>query len=169
MTIREQAAGELSVEGLFSRRWRSLYALALGLTGSGATAEDVVQDVFVSVQRRRPRFDGPAAASAYLHAAVTNRCRSVHRRAYVRRRYEATLPRREPTVADHASISGEHAEVLDAIRRLGRRQREVLVLHYWCDLPDAEVAAVLGIGAGTVRSTLSRAHARLAAMLGGSA
>jgi RNA polymerase sigma factor (sigma-70 family) len=158
--------GAPQVEALFREMWRSLYVLALGLTGSAATAEDVVQDVFVSVQRRHPRFDGRSGAAAYLHAAVTNRCRSVHRRAYVRRRYEATQPRREPTVADHAAVSGEHVEVLDAVRRLGHRQREVLILRYWCDFSDADTARVLNISAGTVRSTLSRAHARLATMLG---
>jgi RNA polymerase sigma-70 factor (sigma-E family) len=159
------AEGELCLGRLFAELWRGLYVLALGLTGSAAAAEDVVQDVFASVHRRRPEFTERAAAAAYLRTAVTNRCRSYHRRAYVRRRYEAGLSRREPVVADHALLGSEHAEVLDAVRRLGRRQREVVILRYWCDLSDTETARVLGISAGTVRSTASRAHARLASML----
>jgi RNA polymerase sigma factor (sigma-70 family) len=161
-----QEPTDLSVGTLFAERWRSLYVLALGLTGSAAAAEDVVQDVFVSVQQRRPSFESRAGASAYLHAAVTNRCRSLHRRAYVRRRHEATLPRREPVVGDHAGLVGAHAEVVEAVGRLSRRQREVVILRYWCDLSDTDTARALDIRAGTVRSIASRARARLAGMLG---
>jgi RNA polymerase sigma-70 factor (sigma-E family) len=162
----EQPAGELSVGQLFAEMRRSLYVLALGLTGSASAAEDVVQDVFVGVQRKRPDFADRSSAAAYLRTAVTYRSRSVHRRAYVRRRHEAAQPRGEPIVADHAQLAAEHAEVLAAVRRLGRRQREVVVLRYWCDLSDADTARVLDISVGTVRSTASRAHARLASMLG---
>lgn len=62
---------------------------------------------------------------------------------------------------------GEHAELLEALARLRWSQRAVLVLRYWCDLPDTEIAACLGMTSGSVRTTALRAQRRLAARLDG--
>jgi len=100
---------------------------------------------------------------AYLRISVLNGCRSVLR-ARRRAKLRGTAPD-YPAVwsAESAALAGEERrEVLRAVARLPRRQREVLVLRYFLDLSDSEIAADLGISRGTVASTASRALATLA-------
>jgi len=88
---------------------------------------------------------------------VVNGARSVLRR---RRTARAHIPEREHQLpsADHSVLLAEtHQEVFDALHRLTRRQREVLVLRYWADLTEAQIADTLGVSRGTVKSTASRA------------
>ena len=67
---------------------------------------------------------------------------------------------------DHLLAAEEHGRVLAAVRTLPRRQREVLVLRYWSDLSEADIAATLGVAVGTVKSNASRGLARLQKLLG---
>jgi len=104
---------------------------------------------------------------AYLRISVLNGCRSVLR-ARRRAKLRGTAPD-YPAVwsAESAALAGEERrEVLRAVARLPRRQREVLVLRYFLDLSDSEIAADLGISRGTVASTASRALAALARQTG---
>jgi len=149
---------------LYRAERRTLFALAIGLTGSAAVAEDVVQEVFEAVIRRDWQPNDAAAEAAYLRAAVVNRSRSAHRRARVRRRYEASLPRREQFVSAYAACV-EHADVHAALYRLSRRQREVIVLRYWADLTVEQIAHALDCSTGNVTSIAGRARARLAELL----
>jgi RNA polymerase sigma-70 factor (sigma-E family) len=143
------------------------YALALVrtaklLVADQPSAEDVVQDVFLNLYRTLPRLKDHDQILPYLRTAVINRSRSVLR---TRRRALLRRVQHEPPAssAESAALIGEdHRLVLAAVGRLSRRSREVLVLRYYLDLPDAEIAAVLGISRGTVSSTASRALAALA-------
>ncbi|MCD0451108.1 SigE family RNA polymerase sigma factor [Actinocorallia sp. API 0066] len=138
-----------------------LVRLAVMLVGDEATAEDVVQDVFVRLHRERPALRDEGKLLAYTRAAVLNGCRSVLRRRKLAHRH---AERHLPPVwsAEAAAMLGEdHREVMRALHRLPRRKREVLVLRYYADLPDAEIAVVLRIRPSTVRSTMSRALAAL--------
>lgn len=126
------------------------------------SAEDVVQDAFLSLYRVLPRLADHDAILPYLRVTVINGARSVLRA----RRRAALLPVRHdsPTVSAEttAMLSEDRRAVLAAVSRLPRRAREVLVLRYYLDLPDHEIAEALGVSRGTVSSTMSRALAALA-------
>ena len=162
--------GASSVTGVFRAHHAELVRLAVLLLGDRPSAEDVVQDVFARLCGRDllPEGDG---ALAYMRAAVLNRCRSALRRRALARRIGGAreLPGWDATQqsAEHEAILAEdRRQVLAALARLPRRRREVLVLRYWLGLPEAEIAQVLGISPGTVKSTAARGLAALARDLG---
>ncbi len=152
---------------LLVRRHRlRAYRVALRLTGSPADAEDVAQDAFVALHGRWGRLREPASAVAYLRRSVVNGCRSAQRRAVVADRHQSE-PRGNTASAEASVLAGERrAEVLAALARIPRRQREVLVLRHWLDLSEADIAAVLRISRGAVKSHASRGSAALRATLG---
>ena len=139
-----------------------LLRLAVLLTDDPGTAEDVVQDAFVALQRRWHAVD-PAAAVGYLRTSVVNGVRTLYRRRRVARRHlHVAGPGDDAPSADLAVLlTEEQREVVEALRTLPRRQREVLVLRYWSDLSEAEIAAALGVARGTVKSSASRGLASL--------
>lgn len=152
------------VQELFRQHYLALVRLAIRLVDDQDTAEDLVQDVFAALARRPvPMGD----SYAYLLAAVLNRARSVLRRRRVARAFAVTRRvRSDEEPADAASLRGaERSRMLAAIAGLPRRQREVVVLRYYEDLPVAEIAAALGTSPGAVSSALNRAHAALAPIL----
>ncbi|WP_234358415.1 RNA polymerase sigma factor [Streptomyces sp. NRRL B-24085] len=159
LSSRTAAAGdEHGFSELYHHRRLPLVRLALLLVDDLPTAEDVVQDAFTALLRRHGRrlatLEDP---EAYLRTSVVNGARSVLRR---RRTARAYIPERERQLpsADHSVLLAEtHQEVIDALQRLTRRQREVLVLRYWADLTEAQIADTLGVSRGTVKSTASRA------------
>ena len=155
-----------SVTELFRAHHLELVRLALMMTGDLATAEDVVQDVYERLHRRWPSVRTPGGGLAYARASVLNGCRSAHRRAAVRRRHAVRLAGGLTESADTESMAADRGELAAALRALPPRQREVLVLRYFCDLDVAEISAMLGIGASAVRSTVSRGLAALAHALG---
>jgi RNA polymerase sigma-70 factor (sigma-E family) len=144
-----------------------LLRLAVLLTDDPGTAEDVVQDAFLALQRRWHAVD-PAAAAGYLRTSVVNGVRTLYRRRGVARRHlHAVRQEEDVPPADLAVLlTEEQREVIDALRTLPRRQREVLVLRYWSELSEGEIAAALGIARGTVKSSASRGLASLQKHLG---
>ena len=150
------------LEDLYREQAVAMIRLALMLTGDRATAEDVVQDAFLGLYRRWSRLDDPRNAISYLRTAVVNGCRSVHRSRRL------VLLHRPPHdwSAEAAAMDGEdRLEVLTAVARLPRRQREILALRFYLDMSEGEIAAALKISRGTVSSTVSRALATLARQL----
>jgi len=159
-------AGDL-VGDLFECHALRLTRMAVLLVGDRSSAEDVVQDAFLGLYRGAGRLRDPANAVAYLRASVLNGCRSVLRSR--KRAWSSLIPAHDPPVwsAESAAMAGEdRREVLRAVTRLPRRQREVLVLRYYLNLSDREIAADLGVTRGTVASTASRALAALGRDLG---
>ncbi|HEY2126909.1 MAG TPA: sigma-70 family RNA polymerase sigma factor [Streptosporangiaceae bacterium] len=159
-----------SVTGVFRSHHAELVRLAVLLLGDRPSAEDVVQDVFTRLCGRDllPAGDG---AVAYVRAAVLNRCRSALRRRALARRIGAgrDLPGWEASqhsVEHEVILAEDRRQVLAALAGLPRRRREVLVLRYWLGLPEAEIAQMLGIRPGTVKSTAARGLAALARDLG---
>ena len=127
--------------------------LAVLMVESRATAEDVVQDAFVAVDSRWSSLDRPGA---YLRTCVINGCRAVLRR-------ERTERRLRPRMAEPASVEAPThlIELRSALDRLNERQRAVVVLRYFADLPDTEIAQILDCRESTVRSIASRSLAIL--------
>jgi RNA polymerase sigma factor (sigma-70 family) len=149
---------------LYARHYLGLVRLARQLVDDLETAEDVVQDVFAALPDK-PLPDDPLR---YLRAGVVNRSRSVLRRRRTVRAYahRPVDPARAADPADAELLRSEEARaVLAAIAALPRRQREVVVLRFYADLSVAEAAAVLGIRAGAVTTSLRRALASLPALI----
>ena len=141
-----------------------LTRLAVVMLGDRAAAEDVVQDAFCGLYTHWGRLSDPAKALPYLRSSVLNGCRN-----YRRRRYRAG---REPAGWENAEsaesavlLAEEHREVLAGLRRLPARQREALVLRFYLELAEPEIAQTMGISQGTVKSTTSRALAALGRIL----
>ena len=159
----------VDVEALYRTHWTSMLRLAVFLVDDVTTAEDVVQDAFIALHRQQRRIREPYAVTAYLRTAVVNRSRStLRRRITARRHLRVAEPQTAAPASESVLIAEEHREVLAALHRLPRRQREVLVLRYWSDQSEAEIAETLGISRGTVKSCASRGIATLRDQLGGS-
>jgi len=137
------------LEDLFRHRYQPMVRLAYLLTGSNEIAEELVQDAFVQVHRRWAQAREPAA---YLRVAVVNNCRSHHRRRFLER---ARRPRPRSEVLDAPD------ELWDALGRLVHRQRVALVLKFYEDLSETEIAEALGVRPGTVKSLVHRGLAEL--------
>ena len=147
--------------GFFERESRALLRLAYLLLGDVGDAEDVVQEVLEELYRR---WDGLCqdTVMAYARTAVVNRSRSLQRRRAVARRFAPRLAE----VDEVLPVGVKDRWLWDLVQSLPRRQREVVVLRYWCDLSEAEIARALGISAGTVKSSAYRANTKLTAVLG---
>jgi RNA polymerase sigma-70 factor (sigma-E family) len=156
----------LDVDALFRTQYRPMVRLAVLLVDDLAAAEDVVQDSFVAMQRNGRAPVEPDAAMAYLRTTVVNRCRSVLRHRYVVARFRRR-PHAVTDVVDPTLAVDEDSAMLDALRTLPQRQREVLVLRFWADLTHAEIATVLGIAEGSAKSAASRGIAALRTHLEG--
>jgi RNA polymerase sigma-70 factor (sigma-E family) len=156
---------DVAVEQLYAAHYRSLVRLSVLLVGDVGTAEEVVQDCFVAMHGRWRSLREPDKALAYLRQAVVNRSRSVLRRRSTATRHAAGSATEEaPQVpgAEHDVLASEHrSAVLDALRRLPDRQREVLALRYYLDLSEAEIAGTLGISRGSVKTHAARGVAAL--------
>ncbi|HKS99095.1 MAG TPA: SigE family RNA polymerase sigma factor [Rugosimonospora sp.] len=162
---RAEVVDSVDLAQLYQAHRLALVRLAILLVDDLPTAEDVVQDAFGKLHARWRRLRDPNAALGYLRVAVVNGCRSVLRRRRTARLFIPPAPAPEPGADAVALLAEEHREVLAGLNRLPRRQREVLVLRYWSDMSELEVAEALGISRGTVKSTTSRALAALGTML----
>jgi len=149
--VREIPSLAWGFEEVYTRRWPGLVRLACATTGSLAEAEEIVQDVFVQLYRRREEVTHP---DAWLSRAVVNASTSWVRRVRLERRHIRAA-------VEHAQMSQVTAEFLAWLEPLSRRQRAVLFLRYHEDLSEHEIADVLGCRAGSVKSMASRGLARL--------
>ena len=156
-----------ALEHLYAAHWRSLVRLSVLLLREQGAAEEVVQDAFVAMHGRWSGLRDPDKALAYLRQAVVNRSRSALRHRGVVERHAArqTSPPDHPPADDGIAGAGRRAAVLDALRRLPDRQREVLALRYYLDLSEAEIADALGIARGSVKAHASRGAATLRSLL----
>jgi RNA polymerase sigma factor (sigma-70 family) len=137
---------------LYTARFDGLVRLAALLVGSTAAAEDIVQDCFAKLFDKVSQVDVP---EAWLRVAVVTACRNERRRLGVARKFQPRLAARVAT--DDPPVD----ELIASLRRLTSRQRAVVVLRFYLDLPEAEIATLLGMRVGTVKSTLHRALGRL--------
>lgn len=146
---------EWTFDALYRAQYARMVALARLMTGPLSPSEEIVQEAFVQLYRNWSSVDYPLA---YVRIAVVNGCRSHGRRRAVQRRHP--LPDHEPVVVDTTAIA-----VRDALQALTPRQRAAVVLRYFEDLPEREIATALGCRPGTVKSLLSRSMVRLKGLL----
>jgi len=158
-----------AVEQLYRQHRLGMTRLALLLVDDRETAQDVVHDAFAALYRRWDSLGSEDAALAYLRACVVNGSRSVLRRRRTVRRHPSFAD--DVLTADSADapvlLAEEYREVLAALHRLPARQREVIVLRYWAELTEAQIAGTLGISLGTVKASASRGRDAIESMLGG--
>jgi RNA polymerase sigma-70 factor (sigma-E family) len=156
------ADGRDIIARLYESERHRLLRLAVLFVGDRATAEDLVQDAFAALQRRWRQLADPDRAAGYLSASVANGARSHLRRdrAASRRPHRVDGPDPDPAGAP-TLLADEHERVAAAVRRLPRRQQQVIALRYWSGLREIQIAEALGISAGTVKSTAARALASL--------
>ena len=150
--------GDEDFSAFATSRWPGLVRLAFGLTGDRWLAEDMAQTALARAYvawRRVSRADDPDAYLCRILVNTSNRRFRRHRVA------EQAGDPPDTAVEGPADLVGERAALLAALRQLPPRQRAVVVLRYWEDLTDAQIAVTLGCSPGTVRSQLSRALAKL--------
>jgi RNA polymerase sigma-70 factor (sigma-E family) len=174
LTVAERGANTGSAHGwsadqaltdLYAGHWRSLVRLSWLLVRDQQVAEETVQDAFVSLSRHWSGLRDREQALAYLRRSVVNGSRSVLRHRSVHDRFVAretgrTLPD-EASAEDRVLAREDAGSLMAALGVLPRRQREVLVLRYYLDLSEAQIAHALGISPGSVKA---HAHRGLAAL-----
>jgi len=154
------------VTALYEAHALGLIRLAVVMLGDRPAAEDVVQEAFCGLYRRWHALSEEANALAYVRSSVINGCRTALRRRVRQLTLAGFAEAGEADSAESAVLLGEeHRQVLLAIRRLPSRQREALVLRYYLDLDEAEIASCMQVSRGTVKSTTSRALAALGRIL----
>ncbi len=137
-------------EGLYALEYRPMVRLAFVLMGRDGPAEEVVQDGFARVYERWDSIDAPGG---YLRTCVVNGCRDV-----LRRQRLAIWKRPDPAPTS-SELGVDH--LTDALAALPPKRRAAIVLRYYGDLSEAEIAATLGVRPGTVKSMLHRSLAQL--------
>lgn len=150
-----------AVTALYAAQYTSLVRISAFLLRDVHAAEEVVQDAFVAMHSAWRRLRDPDKAVAYLRQAVVNRSRSALRRQRTAARH---LPAPMPDMpsAEYAAMGIlEQDSIVTALRELPPRQREVLVLRYYADLSEADIAVAMGISRGAVKSHASRGMAAL--------
>ena len=148
-----------AVTALYEAHALGLIRLAVVMLGDRPAAEDVVQEAFYGLYRRWHALSDTANALAYVRSSVINGCRSALRRRVRQLTFAgADQPGEADSAESEALLGEEHRQVLLAIRRLPARQREALVLRYYLDLDEGEIASSMQVSRGTVKSTTSRAR-----------
>jgi RNA polymerase sigma-70 factor (sigma-E family) len=152
-----------AVTRLFGAHYRPLVRLAALLVADRGVAEEVVQEAYVRLHQHWRRLRDPSQAVAYLRTSVVNGARSSLRRRGVAERYLAVArPAPDAPSAEAGALHIlEHQRIIAALRGLPARQREALVLRYYADLSEAEIAETMGCSRGAVKSHTSRAMAAL--------
>jgi RNA polymerase sigma-70 factor (sigma-E family) len=140
-------------------RSRSLLRTAYLLTGNRADAEDLVQAALAKTYLAWDRIEDRGALDGYVRRAMVNTHISWWRRRRVEEYPTDVIP--DQAVADHSVAADLHDTLVRALDRLPQRMRTAVMLRYFEDMTEAEIASVLGVSLGTVKSTVSRAVARL--------
>jgi len=169
--VRRYLSGDRAAfAALVERHERRVYNLALRMTGREEDARDATQDAFLTVLRKLSSFRGEAAFTTWLHRVTVNACYDLLRkrqRAPLLERGEDDLPAREPPPApDHADASSLSMDVQQALLQVPEDFRAVMILHDVHDLRQEEVAAIVGVPIGTVKSRLHRGRIALARAMG---
>jgi RNA polymerase sigma-70 factor (sigma-E family) len=156
------SSGRGAVEELFESHYDAMCRLAFVILGDSWLAEEIVMEALLRTYSGWGRIREPERADIYLRRAVVNLCRSRIRRAILERRAPVVESHERSAVDDFV----ERDEVLTAVRALPERQRACVVLRYYEDLGERQIAEILDCSIGTVKSQLHKARASLAHRLG---
>ena len=161
---RAKLTNDDEVAALFRRHYTSMCRLAYVILADAHMAEEVVMDAMLKTFSGWGRIRDVASTEAYLRRAVVNGCRSKIRRKSVESRAAVVIKNRMRAPDEWADTSGgveSRRDVWRAVTQLPERQRACVVLRYFEDLPEAEIAELMECSVGTVKSQLHKARARL--------
>ncbi len=164
-TLRATETFDEALVHLYHTHAEALVEMLWVFVGDRAEAEDLTQEAFVSLHRAWPRLDHSQNMGGYLRATAFNLARSGFRRRRVRARHQSPDGVDAASAEECAMLTGEQVEVVTALRSLSGRQRECVVLRYWDDLSDRDIAATLGLSVNSVKTHLRRGLANLEARL----
>jgi RNA polymerase sigma-70 factor (sigma-E family) len=151
---------------LYRKHAKELVEMLWVFLGDRAAAEDIVQESFIRLHRAWPRLDHSRPLGGYLRTTAFNLARSGLRRRMVALRHRPA-PMHDVASAEAGVVLREdQREVAAALRRLPARQRECIVLRYWADQTEAEIAATLGVSVNSVKTHLRRGMEALERRLG---
>lgn len=150
-----------ALTGVFNGQYVSLVRLAAMLTDDVHAAEDIVQDAYLRVAGRHYRLRDPNKALAYLRQTVVNLARNSLRRRLVARRHETSSPPLAAGTEEAAIRNFEQQAVIEALRELPRRHREVVVMRYYLECSVQETAELLGLSTGSVKAYAARGTKQL--------
>lgn len=161
---KEGAGSKLDLETLFAEHYAQLVRMASFYTDDTESAEEVVQEAFVKLLKGN--YDIELGHEApYLRSMVLNGARSTLRKRRVRREYKPDPAPNAPAAEIAGVASATSTEMLEALRQLPEKQASVLVLRYYLDLSEAEIAETLDIARGSVKSHAHRGLAKLAPLV----
>lgn len=165
-TTSRRAGAHDEILALYRQHHRALVRFASFVAPEDGMAEDLVQDAFVRLYKARGRVQDPDKIPAYLRTTIVNLARGRGRHlGVVKRKRPAPPP--DVASAEEGALAGErHREVVAALRQLSERQRACLVLRYYEELTETEIADELGISVGSVRTHVARGRAALAQLMG---
>ncbi|MFN8598521.1 MAG: sigma-70 family RNA polymerase sigma factor [Anaerolineae bacterium] len=172
LILRSREGDALAVEALIRAHETRVYRLAVSMLDDPAEADEATQEAFIRAIERLDTFRGEASFATWVYAIALNVCRGRLRKRRARARLTQilrTLLRVESALLEDTAIDREsHDAVWNAIHALDDKHREVIVLRYFHDLRQEDIARVLGVTDRTVRARLSAAHTRLREVLKGS-
>ncbi len=154
-----------SLPALYDSHYQTMVRLAAMYVDQREAAEEVVQDAFVKLLKGNYRIE-KGSEVAYLRRMVVNGSHSALRKRRVRRRHVPDEPGPVAAAEEEGVSRSERERILNAVRKLPRNQAAVIVLRYYLDLSEAEIAETLGIARGSVKSHAHRGLAKLQKILG---
>jgi RNA polymerase sigma-70 factor, ECF subfamily len=165
VAVSRARGGDLSAYEVLVARYTVPAHRAAVLLGAGDDADDVVQEALVKAYRQLSRYRGESGFRPWLLAIVANETRNMHRsrkrrEGLILRAVEVSLPD-APDPEDEAMAHERRRHLVDQLRKLAERDREVLVCRFLLELSEQETAAALGVAKGTVKSRTARALSRL--------
>lgn len=166
---RPHTGRDQAVADLFDRHYAPTCRLAYAILGDAPLAEEIVMEALLKTFSGWGRLRDPERADAYLRRSVVNLCRSKIRRKAIESRVNATIHHRDERKAPDWDPERHETSrlVWNAVVDLPERQRACVVLRYFEDLPESEIAEILECSVGTVKSQLSKARAKLEPVLAG--
>lgn len=167
MEVTRERDRDRELTALFLDHYDPLRRLAYVMLGDGQQAEEVVMEAFAKAMTKWNLFSRAEHPHAYMRQIVVNLCRSKIRRFVLERKvtemFKHDEERREPVPGVEAH--GLNMDVWAAVMKLPERQRACVVLRYLEDMTEPEVAEVLNVPVGTVKSQLNRARGKLSKWL----
>jgi RNA polymerase sigma factor (sigma-70 family) len=160
--VRPDGLGRL--ESLYRAHHDHLVRLGTVMTGDPSLGDDLAQEAFIRLGRSR-RWPADGAELAYLRRTVINLSHGHHRRSALGRKHSLAIVTDPTDPAVDATRSEERRRVVEAVRSLPRRQMECIVLRFYAQLTEAEIADTLDVAVGSVKTHLHRARAALAVSL----
>lgn len=145
-------------ESFYRQEYQGMLGIALTLARDTTQAEDLVQEAFITAHRRWDRVSQYDSPRAWVRRVLINRATSLRRRLSAEVRAVSRVGPLEPAAPD---LSPETADVWSEVRRLPRRQQQAIALHYVGQLSMVEIADVMGLSQGAVKSHLHRARETL--------